>query len=235
MGADGAASAVAKHFSIGTFGRHALTYKAVFNTRIADTRDVDLFFDRKTMPGFFGWMCPNSKDRLEVGLGISSNSGNSRAAFNRFMHNDIVKQAIGSGVQLSGEASIIPLSTRKALVDEKHGVILVGDAAGQVKASTGGGIIFGGNAAIIAADAIKAHIERGESLRVYESEYRKRFSFDALVHRAVRNLYSGTNPASLAYVLKAMKFMHIDKFLGKYGEMDLPSLMLGNVLSKRGA
>ncbi len=62
---------------------------------------------------------------------------------------------------LSSYASIIPVQARERIVDEKEEVLLVGDAAGQVKPTTGGGIVFGGNGAILAAQRhIRAHEQR---------------------------------------------------------------------------
>jgi flavin-dependent dehydrogenase len=226
IGADGAVSSVARRFSMGAIGRHVLTYKAEFGVRPRDRRVVDLFFDNCVAPGFFGWMCPNSKDTLEVGVGIESSRGNSKAAFDRLMKMREVKDAVGRGRMLSGYASIIPVRVRERIVDEKDEVVLVGDAAGQVKPTTGGGIVFGGNGAILAARAVADHINKGTGLSEYEREFDRRFGRDLAMHRALAGIYSRMDAGSLAFAMRAMKALGVESFLSKYGDMDRPSVML---------
>ena len=226
VGADGAVSAVARHFSMGGTGDHVLTYKAEFDARPGDARTVDLFFDKGIAPGFFGWMCPNTKDTLEVGVGIGPGHGNSRSAFERLLKVGEVSEAIGGGAMLGGYASIIPVRKRKRIVDGRNGVLLVGDAAGQVKPTTGGGIVYGGEGAILAAEAIADHINEGRRLEEYERAFDRRFGMDLAMHRIVREAYSGMGPGSLALLIKAAKLLGMEPFLSKYGDMDRPSVML---------
>ena len=155
VGADGAVSEVARHFGMGRIKKYVLTYKAEYNIRNDNRRIVDLFFDSGVSKGLFGWMCPNSEDILEIGIGIDSSSGNAMSAFNRFISTKQISGVLGNSKRISEGASMIPLSRRKSIVDSKQRVLLVGDAAGQVKPSTGGGIIYGSSAGLMAAESIK--------------------------------------------------------------------------------
>ena len=127
-------------------------------------------------------------------------------------------------------ASMIPLISKKNIVDEKNKVLLVGDAAGQVKASTGGGVIFGGNAAIIAAKVIKEHMENGTPLQNYERQFRKKFGVDMFLHRLIHQLYSSLGTKSMEMLIGAMDKVGIGDFLSKYGDMDSPSLIIKRFL-----
>jgi digeranylgeranylglycerophospholipid reductase len=226
VGADGAVSSVARHFSMGAIGDHVLTYKGEFDAMPRDARVVDLFFGSEVAPKFFGWMCPNSKDTLEVGIGIGPGHGNSKAAFDRLMKVGEVSEAVGGSRMLSGYASIIPLRTRERIVDEREDVLLVGDAAGQVKPTTGGGIVFGGNGAILAARAISDHINTGSGLEEYEKAFNGKFGSDLAMHRALGRIYSGMGTGNLALLVRAAKALGAESFLSKYGDMDRPSVML---------
>ncbi|VVB76633.1 Digeranylgeranylglycerophospholipid reductase [uncultured archaeon] len=226
VGADGAVSAVARHFSMGAIRRHVLTYKAEFNVSPHDPRKVDLFFDNAVSPGLFGWMCPNGRDVLEVGVGIDSRHGNSRSAFDRLMRLGEVREAVGSAKAYGEYASIIPMRTIRHMVKENEEVLLVGDAAGQVKPTTGGGIVFGGNAAKMAARAIRDHVESEKRLGEYETAFMKRFGGDLAMHRAISVFCSRMGTDRLAALVKAGKFMGAEGFLSRYGDMDRPSLML---------
>jgi len=230
VGADGAVSLVAKHFSMGSIDDYVLTYKAEFDSEPSDKRVVDMFFDRRMAHGFFGWLCPNSKDTLEVGIGISSRHGNSKSAFDRFIKINEVSAAIGKGKMLNGYASMIPMRARKSIVNEKEEVLLIGDAAGQVKSTTGGGIIFGGNAAIIAARSISDHIKKGSQLKAYERSFKKAFGMDMLMHRTLNNTYSRLDAGSMAFLIRASRALGIEAFLSRYGDMDRPSTMFKRFL-----
>ncbi|MDE1847437.1 MAG: NAD(P)/FAD-dependent oxidoreductase [Candidatus Micrarchaeota archaeon] len=230
VGADGAVSVVARHFGFPEIPRHVLTYRAEYDYRLVESDMVELFFDNKMIPGFFGWISPNSKDVAEIGIGIDSASGNSRAAFERFKKVSEIAQIVAGGKIIGEGASIIPIGIRKHFVDDKRGVLLVGDAAGQVKPTTGGGIIFGGNGARYAAQAISACISKGASLEYYERSWRKEFQKEMVLHSFFYNMYASMNSGQLAWMAKVLKFMGFEKFLAQYGDMDRPSLMIKRFL-----
>ncbi len=226
IGADGAVSTVAKHFGLGKIRRMALTYKAEFNLDVQDPGVVDLFFDNTKYRGLFAWLAPNAKDILEVGVGIDSTAGNARTAFDMFLQEPEVKNVIDGRKPITQGASIIPMSLRERFVDEDKGVLLVGDAAGQVKPTTGGGIIFGGNGAIMAAEAIDKHINGSGRLSDYERSFRTAYGLDTRLHSLINRFYTSLSPRSLGTIVSVMNAFGIDKFLAMYGDMDRPSLIM---------
>ncbi len=230
VGADGAVSQVARHFGMGEIGRYCLTYKAEFNIEADDTRMVDLFFDNRISPGLFGWVCPNSKDVLEVGIGLDSTRGNAKGAFERFAASEAVSSMIAGSKLLGAGASIIPMLRRRKIVDAERKVLLVGDAAGQVKPSTGGGIIFGGNAAIMAAEGVREELDGGKGLLGYERRYNRKYVLDTMIHSAANRIYSGLGAGSIGYMIRLFNALGMGRFLGRYGEMDMPSLVFRNIV-----
>jgi flavin-dependent dehydrogenase len=145
-----------------------------------------------------------------------------------------ISDLLGKGRMLSGYASIIPLSGARRIVDAKNGVLLVGDAAGQTKKATGGGIVFGGNAAILAARAVVRNIKEGASLANYEREYHKKFGADLLLHNAVNGLYSSLDASGMEFAIKAMRMLGAEEFLSAYGDMDRPSSIIRRFFTRRG-
>jgi len=226
VGADGAVSSVARHFGLGEIDKLCLTYKAEYDMRVPDSRMVDLFFDRYNYPGLFAWLCPNAKDILEVGVGLNSGSGNAKAAFDRFVSSDDIRDLVGSRKPISQGASIIPMSLRKRIVDPERKVLLVGDAAGQVKPTTGGGIIFGGSGAIMAADVISGYLKGTGMLDDYEMQFRKTHGLDLKLHSVAHSIYSSLSPSAMGRLIGTLNAFGIDKFLGTYGDMDRPSLII---------
>ncbi len=230
VGADGAVSSVAMHFNMGSIKRYVNTYKAEFEVNVDDAKSVDIIFNSRIANGLFGWMCPNSKEVLEVGIGTIG--GNSKRAFDMFVKDKRVSDVIGRGKVIAEGASMIPLSLREKIVNGEKKVMLVGDAAGQVKPSTGGGIIFGGNAAIILADVIKKHFESGMPLYEYSRIYSSRYGLDTRIHNTVSAMYSKLDKVGFSMAIKVVKLLGIEKFLAKYGDMDMPSNSIGMLFSE---
>lgn len=226
VGADGFNSTVARKYGFGACAQHVLTYRAEYAADFEDGKIVELFFDKAVAPGFFGWIAPEPKGVVEVGIGIGQGHGNSKAAYERLAKMQRVSEFLASARLRDHGASVIPIGLREKFSDNKKEVILIGDAAGQVKATTGGGIIFGGNGALIAADAIDRHIKLGANLEEYERLWRNRYWIDMKMHAAIRKLYSGLDARHIASLMGIMKTVKMDKFLGEYGDMDRPSLIL---------
>ncbi|MCL5111564.1 MAG: lycopene cyclase family protein [Candidatus Marsarchaeota archaeon] len=120
----------------------------------------------------------------------------------------------------SGLASIIPLQARKATV--KGNVLLVGDAAGQVKATTGGGLVFGALCAKTAAEAIVNHLRNGAPLSMYDRMWRRRYMADLQMHRAIHRYYSSLGPRGARLLFRLARTLGVEGFLSEYGDMDSP-------------
>ncbi|MGA3021136.1 MAG: NAD(P)/FAD-dependent oxidoreductase, partial [Candidatus Micrarchaeales archaeon] len=230
VGADGILSEVARYFSMGAIRKHILTYKVSFETNVENEKVVDLFFDNALAPRFFAWACPNGKDILEVGIGIDSRKGNSKAAFDRFLRTKEIAERVKSSKMIDGYASMIPMQTARRIVDEVNEVLLVGDAAGQVKQTTGGGIVFGGNAARTAAKVIEEYVKEGKSLRRYERLFRKSFGADIVLHGLISKVYGNLDVKRIEFLMNTARILGLEGFLSKYGDMDKPSLMLKKFL-----
>ncbi len=233
VGADGAVSLVAKNFDMGNVDNYVLTYKAEYETQVKDTKKVELFFDSKISKGLFGWVCPNSDKILEVGIGINSGKINSKTTFERFIGMPEISNMIEGAELLNEHASIIPMKLRKKIADDKKRVILVGDAAGQVKPSTGGGIVFGGNAAIIAADIINKYLNGTAKLSDYQKIYRKKYVFDTKVHALLNSFYSNSSPKGLALIMRVLNNLGMSSFLSEYGDMDSPKNIIKNAIFRK--
>lgn len=226
VGADGAVSSVARHFKFPSINKHILTFRAEYDYVMEDPSMVELFFDKEITPGFFGWIAAESKDIAEIGIGVDSRFGNSKTAFERFKKIPQIQELVKRGKLRSEGASVIPVGIRKRFVDEEKEVVLVGDAAGHVKPTTGGGIIFGGNGAIYAARAIANHIDKNAKLSEYERLWRKEFEREVNLHDFFYEVYSSLDKKNLERIATAMRILKLDAFLGKYGDMDRPSLVI---------
>ncbi len=234
VGADGAVSLTASAFHFPEIREYVFTYKAEYKDAIiTDKNSVSLYFDNSIAKRFFAWAIPYSASKVELGIGISSRSkGNSKAAFDRFVKAPKIAEIIRGGRQVSGHASLIPLHPRKRTASGN--ALLVGDAAGQVKATTGGGIIFGAACAKVAADSINDHLKKGKSLLSYDFRWRKAYGLDLSVHRALHTYYSSINGRRMDLLFKMIKLFGGEAFFSNYGDMDMPSGTLKNLFFRKG-
>ena len=114
----------------------------------AFAKDIFTTWFGKQAPGFFAWSVPESKSISRIGLATMTHT---RAHFEALL------KKFGTAPQSAHalQAGPIPLySPYTTASDPQERVWLVGDAAGLVKATTGGGIISGMRSASLAARAI---------------------------------------------------------------------------------
>lgn len=173
VGADGPASLIARKTGLLKFPRY-ISCAQVEAIADVEASTVELYFGRAFAPGFFAWIVP-AGDVCRVGLGTSE--GSPLRKLTDFMKkHPVASEKIDADKVLHFTAGLIPQPlTRKIYAD---GVMLVGDAAGQVKPLTGGGIYIGLSCAKLAADVASEALEgeaTAKALRGYEQAVVKRF------------------------------------------------------------
>ena len=129
---------------------------------------VEVYFDQEKYPGFFAWIIPSGKGVGKVG--VSGKGINTLGRIDEFLKskgNFSTIRKIFAPIWIKG-----PI---KNFVEDN--TIIVGDAAGQAKPTTAGGIFSCGMAGIMAGRAISEAIETGNSssLMNYEKEWKEKF------------------------------------------------------------
>ncbi|MFA4946182.1 MAG: NAD(P)/FAD-dependent oxidoreductase [Candidatus Micrarchaeia archaeon] len=214
VGADGAASFTARSLGFPAIpaASHALAWQAEYSrARVPDVGLAGVFLEPSLFKGFFGWAVPVSASRVRVGFGTTEHSSLNKSK-RAFLSNGRVKKIL-AGAKLEREFNaLIPLSARAATV--KGNALLVGDAAGQVKATTGGGVVFGAKCARVLA----ACVARGEP-REYENAWRREAG--ALkIHSSLRFALDLLSPKETEFLLAAGGHLGLAGLLARFGDMD---------------
>ncbi len=123
--------------------------------------------------GTFAWVVPENEEICRIGIASYNNPKEDLEKFLKLKKID--KKEI-----IEKQGGLIPIYNPK-LKTKKDSIYLVGDAATQVKATTGGGIIQGLKAAKNLADSI---INKTN----YEKEWRKEIGKDLLLHLKIRKI-----------------------------------------------
>jgi digeranylgeranylglycerophospholipid reductase len=148
---------------------------------------VELYLDRQISPGFFAWVAPVSETRAKVGL-IARRRENSNL--------QLLVQTLQSKGQIAAETGevqrrAIPLSCLPRTYADR--VLVVGDSAGQVKPTTGGGLYYGLVCADIAFETLNSALALDDlsarSLKNYEQTWRALIGRDLLIGRIGRSLF----------------------------------------------
>lgn len=218
IGADGPLSSVARHFGFPAIRSYAATLQAEVPYRSEDPGSVEVFLSNRMFPGFFGWIIPHDEYAAEFGVGVEM-PNRAQGAWESLLR----LKGIQSRPKPKG--AVIPLSVRPrtALRAGKRNVLLAGDAAGQVKSTTGGGVIFGGNCASIAGRLAT------DPLR-YELEWSLRHGADLAAHRMVHEYLRSLDDPGIAALGRRLKKLGCDAFLSNHGHMDRPTKMIGPAL-----
>ncbi len=217
IGADGVSSTIAHLYgfpSIGN-GNIAMCYEAEFDScSVENDSLVDVFLDKTLFPGFFGWIIPSGGKKARIGFGTTSHSA-LRKAFQTFFQLPRVK-AVKGDAKLREFWHAIPLKTRK--ITEKNNVLLVGDAAGQTKSTSGGGVVFGGQCAMIAGEVASRNCN-GEDIS-YEKMWRERFGRVLKTHRFVRKVFDAVPSPLHKLTVFGFDKLWVNKLVEKFGDMD---------------
>ncbi len=129
VGADGANSRVAREGGLEQPNSLLVAMQSTVKGNF-DPHSVELWFN--VSPDFFGWLIPESRRKARIGIASKRRCS---YHFKKFL-----KERIGRIVK-PNVSGIIRYGLMKETVSER--VMLVGDAACQVKPFSGGGIIYG--------------------------------------------------------------------------------------------
>ncbi|MFB6208033.1 MAG: geranylgeranyl reductase family protein [Candidatus Nanohaloarchaea archaeon] len=141
---------------------------------------VDVFLD---VPKFFGWRIPRG-DSVEYGAAVPQGE-------NPVDWLDSVTEGyIEKEEQENICAGAIPIGPPSSVTSER--VFLVGDAAGQTKPFTGGGILYGMRSAAAAVDTIE--LDEPATLEDYEKQWRSELGREIKLGRFIEKMYSMPSP-----------------------------------------
>lgn len=237
IGADGAGSNVAKWTG---FKRDTNFVSAVqFEVAAADIEEdvAEVYVGRRYAPGFYAWILPKG-EVYEVGVGSDGSGSEPPMQFlRRFIkEHPIASDKIDSKSVLEFNRGAIPVGgPKESTVSDR--VMLVGDAAGQTKASTGGGVVTGGICARMAARAsVKALEEKDYSreflVKEYESRWRDELEKEFAAHLFLKSLMGSASDAELDNLFKIVKEEGVPELMTRHSDTDRPFAFVKDMLKK---
>ena len=137
--------------------------------------DVEVHFGERVAPHGFAWAVPVQRERPFVRIGVMCSQHADRY-FDRMFDDIAPRWGIDPAARCQPRQKILPLGPIERTFADR--VVVLGDAAGIVKPTTGGGIYFSLLTASLASDTLAAALAAGDTsaaaLSVYQSLWRKR-------------------------------------------------------------
>lgn len=230
VGADGHSSIVSDAFNLPAESFQAAQYLIDVGEKRFQKDYVHLYVDSRVSPGFL-WAIPLSESTARVGLFADANYQQLTVILNELLTK---RSELKGATILKKYYGVIPkYNPQKKLVKDK--VILLGDAASQVKPTTGGGLIMGFSCAEIASRAaINAlETENTELLMNYSKEYHDKFKNELKVQLMVHKIFKSLSDSELEYMFRKLKQEGAEQVISQYGDMDSQSPLVKEMF-KRG-
>ena len=168
--------------------------------------------------GGFAWAVPSRPGMVKYGL---VTEGDAKTCFHAFAEKHLGRE---SGRLEGQKIHFKPIA--QGLTSRTFGrrVLAVGEAAGQVKTTTGGGVAFGLRCAEIAADVIARKLDRGEladsSLAEYEKLWKRELRTEILLGFYARRIWSRMSDTHIERVFQFARMDGVIPIIREKGEFD---------------
>ena len=162
--------------------------------------EVKVFLRGPLPRGYFGWLVPAGPDRALAG--VLGRERSSRALPQLL---DAIRKD-GTRFRADGSAMSWGVPLKPAARTYAHRILLAGDAAGQVKPTTGGGIYYSLLSGELAADALADALDEDDlnerSLKRYELAWKSKLGRELRVGYIARAIYERMNDRSIGSIVR---------------------------------
>ena len=206
----------------------------VENVKEVNVDSVEVFLGGKYAPGFYAWLMPRLDGTAKIGL--AARTGNPQELLQRFM----LKHPIAS--KKLSKAKIMHIAFHPITLGGPipkaytNGFLVVGDAASQVKPTTGGGVIFGltcaGIAAEVAHEALRKKDVSSDFLASYQKRCAEALGFDFNMMLRIRNFLDSLSDEKINDVFRFCTRISLHKTLSHIEEIDFQGQLLLEILTK---
>jgi geranylgeranyl reductase family protein len=206
-----------------------------------DKERIEVHLDQEKYPGFFAWVIPTRRD--EAKIGVAGRGINPALAIEEFLKK--------KGKYSTIRKIFAPIWVKGPIKEFVTGnTVTIGDAAGQAKPTTAGGIYSSGLGGIFAGRAISKFLESGKesSLSEYQREWTGKFGkefehmllarslLERLDNKSIDSLFDTITPNILDEISKEGSFdfhtISVAKILGARGSVKAVQAILGNELRR---
>ena len=186
---------------------------------------VHVFVGRDMAPGWFGWIIPTGGGMVRVGIG-SSGPVKPIECYRRLTA--AFPQLFGGIEACRMYGGTIPLTFAPRSYDDR--ALLVGDAAGQVKPFSGGGIytslVAGRHAATTVVKAFETGDFSAQGLTAYERGWKREIGRELRKSWHLRHFGLALSDSQVERVVRALRGPKLQAMAAQHADIDYPSRVL---------
>ena len=189
-----------------------------------DCRYVHIFTGHDIAPGFFAWIIPTNQEGTQARIGLCIGKRHDHPIahyFTQLLKHPLIENA----AVLKRFGGVIPLGALKKTADAH--VMLVGDAAAQVKPASGGGLYPGllcaRHCAIVATHAIHKDRFTDKVLDEYHARWTRDIGHELSLGMRFRGLYAQFTDQQLDRYIEKFNTEKIKALINTYGDIDYPT------------
>ena len=187
---------------------------------------VEILLDPGSAPGWFGWTIPLGAGMARLGTG-SANGIKPLESFNRLRAG--FPETFGAARVHSHSGGTIAVWEPTPMISDR--VMLVGDAARQVKPTSGGGIHAAlraaGLAATVASEAIHQGTVSARALQPYPRRWRQSVGKELRRQHDMRRAFRRLTTHDLQFLLPLLQDRTVRAMVDTAGDIDFPSRLVG--------
>lgn len=225
VGADGVSSGVARAFRLRRPVEILPAFEAEIPRSPGDPDTVEVYLGRTISPGLFGWWIPDGAGGARVGVAVDADGTPARVYYERLLA--YLERRFGT--RLANATALLVSGIPIGTVPKTHGdgVLLVGDAAAQVKPLSGGGIFTGIRCAEIAAgvadDALRTGDLTAPRLLEYDRAWRAEFGEEFRRALYLRRVFQRLDDTDLDRLIAALQGSDLAATIVAFGDIDFPT------------
>jgi geranylgeranyl reductase family protein len=230
IGADGHSSCVSEKFNPQSKSVMAAQYLVDMGRDVFDTENVHLYANANISPGFL-WIIPITQSLVRIGLFANMDYNGLNNVLKEFIQSD---DSYKHATIIKKYHGFIPnYDPKKNLVNDR--TILLGDAASQVKPTTGGGLMIGFECAKMASTTITRALQMEDQsiLKEYENSYKKRFKSELKIQLEVQKIFGSLTNNDLDQMFLKLKEGNAEELISQYGDMDTQSTLIKEMIKNR--
>jgi digeranylgeranylglycerophospholipid reductase len=161
--------------------------------------NIQIHISKKFAPGSFGWVIPAGANTSRIGLLLTRKS--------KPWLKKMLEQRLNISVDKlkQEELKTKPIAFGPIKHSVKDNILAVGEAAGQLKTTTGGGIFFGLLCSEICTEKITNTLRNGANLNDYETTWRSVLASEFDIGILLRNIAAKLNDDDIENLFKFVK------------------------------
>jgi digeranylgeranylglycerophospholipid reductase len=179
---------------------------------------LKVYFGSRFSNGFFGWAIPLMNRRTRIGV---MTEGNALEGLKNVLSNVSTYSDPCADMGMIKRRGIAFGAIPRSYSDR---IVAVGEAAGQIKTTTGGGIYYGLLGAEIASEVIKKAFKKGDfrarTLSEYQRLWRKSLGRELVFGEYFHKFYSRLDDNSIDGLFDAAERDNLFSFISENGKFD---------------